>query len=219
MTRQERRELLAHDVKACRRCPGLNVPKKTEAAPGWGSIDSPVMLVGQSLCEQCMEPQEPFYEGSGSLLDEIFEKAGCHKADLFITNAVHCHPPRNRPSDDLEIVNCSTYLYRELDLVRPRLIIGLGGDAKRVLTFICRRARELPWPFEAPRNMRSKTMPSLIFAKHPSWVKRQHRSELETEYVNSLSDAISWAMSRGPFESSSEPTIEPTCGGMVLPLS
>ena len=109
----------------------MNEKGVTQAAPGWGSLDSPVAIVGQSLCEQCMEPQEPFYEGSGSLL---------------------------------KIVNCSSYLYRELEIVRPRLVIGLGDDAERVLSFFYPTARKVPWPFSAPSNIRSKTVPCLHFA-------------------------------------------------------
>ncbi|BCI54249.1 hypothetical protein NIIDNTM18_35270 [Mycolicibacterium litorale] len=193
----------------------MNVEGVTQAAPGWGSIDSPVVIVGQSLCEQCMKPQEPFYEGSGSLLDAGFERAGCRKADMFVTNAVHCHPPGNRRSHDHEIVNCSAYLYRELQIVRPRLVIGLGEDAERVLSFFYPSARTVPWPFVAPRNVRSKTVPCLHFAKHPSWIKRQHSAELEKRYVDSLAEAVKWAIARGPLRGRPAPQPEPTCKGMV----
>lgn len=47
----------------------MNEKVVTESAPGWGNLNSAVAIVGQSLCEQCMERQEPFYEGSGSLLN------------------------------------------------------------------------------------------------------------------------------------------------------
>ncbi len=161
-----------------------------------------------------MKPQEPFYEGSGSLLNTSFKRAGCNKADTFITNAVHCHPPGNRKSHNHEIVNCSSYLYRELQIVRPRLIIGLGDDVERVLSFFYPTARKVPWPFSAPRNIRSKTLPCLHFAKHPSWVKRQHDAALEEAYVSSLSDALMWAIAKGSVWG--QPVLPgPTCSGMA----
>lgn len=196
--RNRQRTLLAEEVRACRRCHNMNEEGVTQAAPGWGSIDSPVVIVGQSLCEQCMGPQEPFYEGSGSLLDESFNLAGCEKSDLFLTNVVHCHPPGNRKSHTHEIVNCSEYLYRELEIVRPSLVIGLGEDAHRVLSFFYPTARKVRSPFTAPTNLRSKTVPCLYFTQHPSWVKRQHKGTLKTDYVNGLALALKWAIARGP---------------------
>jgi DNA polymerase len=215
--RNQRKMQLDDEVRACRRCVDMNEEGVTQAAPGWGSLDSPVAIVGQSLCEQCMRPQEPFYEGSGSLLNTSFKLAGCEKADLFITNAVHCHPRGNRESHSHEIVNCSPYLYRELEIVRPRLGIGLGlgEDAERVLSFLYPTARNVLWPFIAPKNVRSKTVPCLHFAKHPSWVKRQHRDGLETEYVNSLAEALKWAIAKGSLWSQPVANLEPTYDGMV----
>jgi uracil-DNA glycosylase family 4 len=188
----------------------MNEEGVTQAAPGWGALDSPVAIVGQSLREQCIEPQEPFFEGSGSLLNKCFERAGCRKDDIFLTNAVHCHPRGNRKSHNHAVVNCAPYLHRELEIVRPRLVIGLGEDAERVLSFLYPTARVVPWPFIAPRNVRSKTVPSLHFAKHPSWVKRQHDPAYENEYLSSLSAALRWAIAKGSLRG--QPVnLEPTC--------
>ena len=76
-----------------------------------------------------MDAQEPFYKGSGLLLDKSFAKAGVEKKKLFLTNVVHCHPPRNRDSLDLWIRRCSSYLHEELEIVQPKVVIGLGEDA------------------------------------------------------------------------------------------
>jgi len=162
-----------------------------------------------------MKPQEPFYGGSGSLLNESFKQADCKKSDLFITNAVHCHPRGNRPSHTHEIVNCSPYVYRELELVRPRLVIGLGGDAERVLSFLYPTARKISPRFAAPRNLRSRTVPCVFLTEHPSWIKRKHNAALATEYVNSLSEALRWAIAKGPLRNQPVPQGKPTCEGMV----
>ena len=55
---------------------GMNKPGETEAAPGYGSARSPVVIVGQSLCEPCMESKEPFDGGSGIFLDRSLDIAG-----------------------------------------------------------------------------------------------------------------------------------------------
>ena len=72
---QQRMDQLAQEIRSCTRCPGM---KGTQAAPGFGSVRSPVVVVGQSLCRQCMDAQEPFYKG-GLLLDKSFAKAGVEK--------------------------------------------------------------------------------------------------------------------------------------------
>jgi len=175
----------------------MNREGHTASAPGFGSIDSPVVMVGQSLCEKCMETKVPFTGGSGELIDDSLERAGFAKDAIFITNVVHCHPPRNRPSYDYEIVNCCSYLHRELELVRPRLVIALGRDAHRVLSFFHPGSRPLPWPFAPPRARGIRRAPYLLFAKHPSWIKRQHDAALEEEYVSRLADAVRWSFDDG----------------------
>jgi DNA polymerase len=195
--RRKHKDALDKKIAACRLCPAMNIPGKTQSAPGFGSVHSPVVLVGQSLCGPCMKHQEPFYGGSGGLLDKSLHKARIAKTEVFITNVVHCHPPRNRESLPLWIDNCSPYLHLELEIVQPRLVIGLGLDAKAALRrfYPERPARELKWPFTAPRAVRTKptSLPDLLFAKHPSWIKRQHDDSLEQEYVESLARALKWA--------------------------
>ncbi|MGA9492662.1 MAG: uracil-DNA glycosylase family protein [Mycobacterium sp.] len=206
-SREYRKSLLDDEIRGCSRCDDMNEEGVTQAAPGWGSLYSPVVIVGQSLCEQCMKPQEPFYEGSGVLLDESLKLAGHAKAETFISNAVHCHPRGNRKSHDHEIVNCSPYLHRELEIVRPRLVIGLGEDAKRVLEFFYPSARVSPWPFGTPRGRRSRA-PYLLFAPHPSWIKRQHDGARERMWVTSIARALRWG-----FEDATP--VGPTCTGIA----
>lgn len=154
-SRWRRKVVLDNEISNCRRCRGLNIPKVTASAPGYGNLTSPVALVGQSLCEKCMETQIPFTGGSGDLIDGSIKRAGQEKEDLFITNAVHCHPPKNRASFEHEIVNCSPFLHRELEIVQPRLVIALGRDAERVVAFFHPGARVSPKPFE-PRGSTSE---------------------------------------------------------------
>jgi len=77
---------------------GMNEVGKTQAAPGYGSVRSPVVIVGQSLCGPCMKMQEPFYGGSGRYLNEALRRARRTKKQIYITNVVHCRPPNNRKS-------------------------------------------------------------------------------------------------------------------------
>jgi uracil-DNA glycosylase family 4 len=63
------------------------------------------------------------------LLDASLKIVCFAKEEVFITNGVHGHPPRNHESLPTWIENCSSYLHRELEIVQPTLVIGLGRDA------------------------------------------------------------------------------------------
>lgn len=93
---------LRENIKSCDLCVGLNSEKLgTENAPGYGNINSKVVLIGQSLCgKPCIEAQIPFTGGSGKLLDQAFEEANVCKKEIYITNVVKCHPPNNRKSEE-----------------------------------------------------------------------------------------------------------------------
>ncbi len=172
----------------------MNVPGETASAPGFGSVHSPVMIVGQSLCGPCMAAQEPFYRGSGKLIDEALAAiVGIDKNDVFTTNVVHCHPPSNRKSLSEWIKNCTPYLHRELDIVAPRLVIALGRDAAVVLQARYRDTEPLSWERQ---RLYSKGCPDLWLAPHPShimkpWVQERNPG-IRDRYVASLTHAIRW---------------------------
>ncbi len=191
---------LAEQIRTCDKCAGLNKKGKTQSAPGYGNVRSPIVIVGQSLCGPCMKEQQPFFGGTGKLLDQAFRNAGRDKKrDLYITNVVHCHPPRNRRSEQHEIENCASYLTEELDIVRPRLVIGLGGDARTVLAerFPEPRSRRLPWPLLSVDGLTPPTAdsPDLLFPTHPGafrWKPKDERDRLTEQFVKCLEIAVRW---------------------------
>ena len=124
-----KRVLDAH-ITSCRACKGLNQKTITGSAPGWGNLNASIFFVGQSLCTQCMRTQIPFTEGSGYYIDAALRLSNLLRKDIFISNLLHCHPPKNRTSTQHEIANCAHFLRDELDLVQPKLVICLGKDAQ-----------------------------------------------------------------------------------------
>lgn len=161
-------------------------------------MDSPVVVVGESLCHKCMATKEPFTGGSERILLESFKLAGITKPDLFITNAVHCHPhssPRdNRDPHPHELVNCRRHLRGELDIVEPRLVVGLGRFAEGVLRSESteRRWRELPWPLTRSPRITSVEQTALLCLMHPYRVMTRPIDERE-EYISGLARALRWA--------------------------
>lgn len=192
---------LDREIKACRKCVDpdrLNEPGVTESAPGFGSIDSPVAIVGEALCRACMTAQEPFFGGSGRVLDRCYRRAGVAKADLFITNSLHCHPPADRDPRPQESANCLPFLRAELrDIVAPRLVIGVGKFAKTALVRVYPEARELNWPFRVPRPRRDDLPgePYLLFPPHPYYIMTRDRTVRE-QYERGLARAIAWGFGR-----------------------
>lgn len=172
----------------------MNILGETESAPGYGSEAARVVVVGQSLCGPCMATQIPFTGGSGRLLERCFEHANVLKRDVFTTNVVHCHPPRNRPSLPHEVQSCVEYLKREIALLtNARLIVALGRDAESVLR---REMPRLHWITQieelSPHELRGFAVP------HPAFIMRQ-RQGLRDDYVTRVGGMIMSAMRQGVY--------------------
>lgn len=175
-------------IKQCESCEGLNIDAthETEAtfnAPGYGDIKSKVLIIGQSLCgTPCIKSQIPFTGGCGLLLDDAFKKGGVNKKQLYITNIVKCHPPKNRKSKTHEIQNCRSYLEQELELSSPDVIICLGGDARNHFD----KKAKLNTSKEIYLN---NNKIQIHFMYHPQYIK-QWKPLQESDYVTSISSII-----------------------------
>jgi uracil-DNA glycosylase family 4 len=196
-SKSARYEDLKEKIEGCRLCPGMNEPGITGSAPGRGPLASPVMLVGEALCHKCMDTKEPFTGGSERILKASFRLARLEKTDLFITNTVHCHPhssPRdNRDPERHELDNCRVHLRAELDIVEPRLVVGLGRFAEEALRSEAKNRgwRELPWPLtRSPRTRSAAT--GLLCLMHPYRVMTRPKEERD-QYISGLARGLRWA--------------------------
>lgn len=140
----------------------------------------------------CMTTQVPFTGGSGRILDRAFELAGVAKAEVFLTNVVHCHPPANRASRPYEIENCASFLEQELGLVAPLLIIGFGRDAAAWL----RKRLTAEWDlFERLDQFSpSPSRRAILLARHPAYILRRASAERAT-FAADLAAAVRWSFS------------------------
>ena len=116
-------------IRTCKLCPGLNIKTFTEAAVGYGDLNASIFFVGQSLHSPGVTSGIPFILGSGFCLDAALYLSGLTRKDVFISNVVHCHPEGNRASELSEKKNCEWYLWQEVFIVQPKLIVALGNDA------------------------------------------------------------------------------------------
>jgi len=128
--RAKRKKALDWKILGCNNCEGMNVQGVTEAGLGYGSLLSKIFIVGQSFCTQCMGTGIPFTEGSGYYIDAALQLSGMTREQIFITNLVHCHPKNNAKNQREWIDNCSAFLERELAIIKPKIVIAFGTDAR-----------------------------------------------------------------------------------------
>lgn len=111
-------------------------PRKAqdERRSGSGSYDAKVMFVGGEA-PGYWEDQKglPFVGRAGKVLDELLEEIGLSRDEIYITNIVKCRPPENRDPTEEEIKACSPYLDRQIDIIRPKVIVPLGRHSMRYI--------------------------------------------------------------------------------------
>jgi DNA polymerase len=102
------------------------------AVPGDGKPSAAVMIIGEGPGGEEDKSGHPFVGAAGRFLDSVLEGTGMDRADFFITNIVKCRPPHNRTPKKNEVDTCtSNYLFEQIELVNPRLIMLLGGVAAK----------------------------------------------------------------------------------------
>jgi len=105
------------------------------AVPGEGKSNAKVMIIGEGPGKQEDQTGRPFVGNAGRYLDHVLEGTPFTRSDFFITNIVKCRPPQNRTPKRDEVETCTdNYLFRQIELINPKLIMLLGATAaKRML--------------------------------------------------------------------------------------
>ena len=122
---------LIEEIASCRKCDLYKYRKNP--VPGEGRLDADIMFVGEAPGAQEDEMGRPFVGAAGKLLTELIESIGLKREDVYITNVIKCRPPNNRDPTDKEIEACSPYLIRQIQLIKPKIIVALGRHAGRFL--------------------------------------------------------------------------------------
>jgi uracil-DNA glycosylase len=118
-------------------------PTRTNAVPGEGNPQAPLVLVGEGPGATEDATGRPFVGQAGTLLDSILEAIDVPRSSVYITNIVKCRPPQNRKPLPDEMAACLPYLHRQLDLICPRVILALGGTAGEALLGVRKSLGEL----------------------------------------------------------------------------
>lgn len=135
LTSDERRHalaVLAEEVAHCTRCTEL-ASTRTQTVFGVGPVEADICFLGEAPGADEDARGEPFVGAAGQLLNRIITAMGLKREEVFICNILRCRPPGNRQPLAPEAANCREFLDRTLQLVRPRVIVGLGGSAVKFL--------------------------------------------------------------------------------------
>lgn len=122
---------VAAHVAGCRRCP--LAAGRTHTVPGEGDPAARLMLIGEGPGATEDETGRPFVGRAGELLDSILSAIDLRREEVFIANVVKCRPPNNRKPLPDEMGACLPYLARQIALIRPAVIVALGGTAAEAL--------------------------------------------------------------------------------------
>lgn len=108
--------------RACRLC-----QRRNRTVFGIGNQAAELMLIGEAPGQEEDLKGEPFVGRAGQLLDRMLAAVGLQRDQVYIANVVKCRPPGNRNPNPDEAAACRAYLLRQIELVRPRLLVSLGG--------------------------------------------------------------------------------------------
>ncbi len=122
---------VATDAAGCRAC--RLAETRSQVVFGVGDPGADLMFVGEGPGEQEDLRGEPFVGRAGKLLTQLIEGIGLSREQVYIANVVKCRPPGNRDPHPDEIAACSPWLDRQLEIIRPRVIVTLGNFATKLL--------------------------------------------------------------------------------------
>lgn len=122
---------VAATVRHCIKCPLCE--GRTNTVPGEGNPLARLMLVGEGPGATEDETGRPFVGRAGELLTTILGSIDLPREDVFIANVVKCRPPSNRKPLPDEIATCLPYLERQIALIKPKVLLALGGTAAEAL--------------------------------------------------------------------------------------
>src|SRR5690349_19428618 len=135
MTAPERREelkVLLGEARDCTRCPQL-ASTRTTVVFGAGHADADLMFVGEAPGANEDRQGLPFVGQAGKLLDTLLEEIGLERSQVFVANVLKCRPPGNRDPQPGEIESCEPYLFRQIELIEPKVLCTLGNFSTKLL--------------------------------------------------------------------------------------
>jgi DNA polymerase len=130
--RREKLKAVWRQASTCTKCPQL-AAGRTTVVFGNGNADADLMFVGEAPGVNEDKQGVPFVGQAGRLLDQLLGEIGLVRGDVFVVNVLKCRPPGNRDPLPQEIDACQDFLFRQLELIEPRVVCTLGNFATKLL--------------------------------------------------------------------------------------
>ncbi len=168
-TEEKRARLKAMDegeVRGCTLCRLCQT--RTKSVFGEGDVDASIFFIGEGPGENEDLTGRPFVGKAGQLLDKMIGAMGLQREQVFIANIVKCRPPGNRVPAPDEVLTCTPYLERQLEIIRPRVIVTLGLPAAKYMLQSNSTMGKLRGQWHSWRNI--KLMPTF----HPAYILRSY---------------------------------------------
>ncbi len=155
---------LQQEVSICRACPLCET--RTQTVFGVGSHHASWMLIGEAPGQNEDLQGEPFVGRAGQLLTEMLRAIGLTREEVFIANVLKCRPPHNRDPQASEVAACRGFLQRQIELLRPKIILAVGRIAAQNLL-------DTQQPLAKLRGVRHRLddIPLLV-VHHPAYLLR-----------------------------------------------
>ena len=120
------------DIGDCTRCK-LHSLGRTQIVFGVGNPGADLMFVGEAPGRDEDLQGFPFVGRAGQLLTKIIEAIGLKREDVYIANVIKCRPPENRNPEPDEVETCEPFLFRQIDVIKPKVIVALGKFGAQTL--------------------------------------------------------------------------------------
>ena len=160
------------EIGDCQRC--RLAQTRTHIVFGAGSPRAEIMFVGEAPGADEDAQGLPFVGRAGQLLTKMIEAMKLRREDVYIANIIKCRPPENRPPEEDEVAACSGFLRQQVETIRPRVVIALGGTAAQTLLGTTTPIGKLRGRFHDFHGV------PLLPTFHPSYLLRSPRYKKET---------------------------------------
>ncbi len=124
--------MVAAETAGCERC--ALAATRSRVVFGSGDPDAELMLVGEAPGYQEDQGGDWFAGQAGELLEQLLAGIGLARDDVYVANVLKCRPPQNRDPLESEIASCEPHLFRQVELIRPRVVATLGNFATKLLS-------------------------------------------------------------------------------------
>ncbi len=162
-------EELAALLEGCTRC-GLAQGRRNVVF-GEGDPEARLMFVGEGPGAEEDRTGRPFVGQAGQLLDGMIVALGLTRSQVYIANVIKCRPPGNRNPQETEMAACAPFLDRQIELIRPEIIVALGKVAANRLTGTTKPMKALRGRWASYRGI------PLLATYHPAYLLRNARDK------------------------------------------